>query len=597
MCGIAAIYNYRRPDAVDAAELARMSERMACRGPDGARSWRSDDGRAALAHRRLAIIDLSERGAQPMCGATGSHIVTFNGEIYNYKELRAALESKGHRFTSNSDTEVLLQLYAEKGDAMVHDLGGMFAFALWDAAKQGLFIARDPFGIKPLYYADDGRCFRVASEVKSLLAGGRIDTSAEPAGHVGFFLLGSVPEPFTLYKGIRALPAGSTLWVSEHGPESVKQYADVSDMLRDAESTSSRMSATFAQEELCSAVVDTVRRHLVADVDVGVFLSSGLDSTTLAAVASELGGSLRTVTLGFDEFRGTPADETPLAEAVARQYNTNHTTVWVTREDFLAARDRVVERMDQPTIDGVNTFFVAQAAASTGLKVALSGLGGDELFGGYSSFRDVPRIVGTFGRLPGVATVGRQLRRITAPILSRFTSPKYASLLEYGSEWGGAYLLRRSLYLPWELPSVLDRDLVRAGLHDLHIDEELNDTVNGITSTRSKVSALEASWYMRNQLLRDADWASMSSSLEVRVPLVDWTFWKRVTTLIGSTRSSIDKAALAGVPRIPLPQSVLSRPKTGFTIPVRDWLLHDRDDGYGGRGLRGWARFVYERAA
>jgi asparagine synthase (glutamine-hydrolysing) len=388
------------------------------------------------------------------------------------------------------------------------------------------------------------------------------------------------------------------MWVSGNGASPVTTYADVSAILRSSEGAISKpMKIGDARNELRLAVEDTVRRHLVADVDVGVFLSAGLDSATLASVASQLGGSLRTVTLGFDEFRGTPADETPLAEAVARAYRANHRTVWVRRDDFIDARDALLSRMDQPSIDGVNTYFVARAAASTGLKVALSGLGADELFGGYSSFREIPRLVRVVGRIPGVGAFGRAIRVISAPIVSRMTSPKYASVFEYGGDFASAYLLRRGLYMPWELKSVLDPDLVRTGLGDLGIGDRLAATVSGIADGRSKVSALESSWYMRNQLLRDADWASMSSSLEVRVPFVDWEFWKRVTPLIAATKGAIDKMTLASTPARPLPPAVLSRAKTGFSIPVRAWLLHEENGDYRGRGLRGWARFVYDRVA
>jgi asparagine synthase (glutamine-hydrolysing) len=205
--------------------------------------------------------------------------------------------------------------------------------------------------------------------------------------------------------------------------------------------------------------------------------------------------------------------------------------------------------------------------------------------------------VGLLGRIPGVGAIGKSLRLLSAPFVKRMTSPKYASVLEYGGDWDGAYLLRRGLYMPWELPSVLDADLVREGLRDLAIHRRLDATVSGIADVRAKVSALEASWYMRNQLLRDADWASMSSSLEVRVPFVDWEFWRRVTPLIAATQGGIDKTSLATTPKRPLPAAVLTRPKTGFTIPVRDWLPHDENGDYRGRGLRGWARYVYERAA
>ena len=221
MCGLAGIFAYKdsAPD-VDRAELLRIRDHMTARGPDGAGVWYADNGRIGLAHRRLSIIDLSERGAQPMRSADRRYVITFNGEIYNYRALRAEIESRGRVFHSESDTEVLLHLYAEKGAAMLQDLRGMFAFAIWDDASGQLFLARDPYGIKPLYYADDGATLRIASQVKALQAGGAISGKQDPAGLAGFLLLGSVPEPFTVLRAVRALPAGSWLMADGAGPAS-----------------------------------------------------------------------------------------------------------------------------------------------------------------------------------------------------------------------------------------------------------------------------------------------------------------------------------------------------------------------------------------
>ena len=595
MCGIAAIFAYH-PNAadVDSQELGRIRDHMIARGPDGSGEWYSLDRRVGLAHRRLAIIDLSESGAQPMSGEGGQLVISFNGEIYNYRELRGDLERKGRVFRSQSDTEVLLHLYAEKGEAMVHDLRGMYAFAIWDARRCGLFLARDPFGIKPLYFADDGRSFRVASQVKALLAGGGVDTSPDAAGHVGFFLWGHVPEPHSLYQGIRALPAGSSLWVDGKG-KNVSRFCCIADILAKAEASANNAPAVSEQETLRAALKDTVRHHLIADVPVGVFLSSGMDSTTLAALASEEGGQLRTVTLGFAEFKGTLKDETVLAEQVARHYAAEHQTVWVTRSDFASHRDRLFAAMDQPSIDGVNTYFVSMAARRASLKVALSGLGGDELFGGYPSFRQVPRMAATlrvFNRFPGF---GKAARIVAAPVLKRLTSPKYAGLLEYGGSCGGAYLLRRGLFMPWELPELMDGEMVRRGWQELQPLLRLEETVNGLRSPRAQVSALESCWYMRNQLLRDSDWASMAHSLEVRVPFVDLTLWKSVAPLIAG-RNPVTKQAMVRTPLKPLPSQVLNRRKTGFFIPVREWLMDGTTASDAKeRGLRPWARMVHSR--
>src|SRR5438094_6190274 len=336
MCGIAGIYAYHyAANAVDRAELRRIRDHMAARGPDGLGEWYSSDERLGFAHRRLTIIDLSERGAQPMASADGKLVITFNGEIYNYRQLRASLEAKGRIFHSQTDTEVLLHLYAERGEAMVHDLRGMFAFGLWDADKNALLLARDPYGIKPLYYADDGWTFRFASQVKALLAGGKVSRNQEPAGWVGFCLLGSVPEPFTTYQEIRALPAGSTLWVNRVGIRETKQYFSIADAYCRAEVASAPAKIEDLQLAARQALLDSVRHHLVADVPVGAFLSSGIDSGALVGLMRDAGQQdIQTVTLSFAEFRGKHEDEAPLAAEIAARYGAQHTIRVVTEDEF-----------------------------------------------------------------------------------------------------------------------------------------------------------------------------------------------------------------------------------------------------------------------
>ncbi len=589
MCGLAGHFAYgRNAPPADSAALALAADAMAPRGPDGRGSWRSDDGRFALAHLRLAIIDLGASGAQPMVSADGRYVVVQNGEIYNFRALRRELEAEGRVFVSQSDTEVLLHLYARDGEAMVERLRGMYAFAIWDNERRGLFLARDPYGIKPMYYADDGKNLRFASQVKALLAGGGIDTSPAPAGHVGFFIFGYVPEPETLYRGIRALPAGHTLWIDGDGPRVPRRFFDVGEELRRAAEGGARPPDA---ELLREALVDSVAHHLVSDVPVGVFLSSGLDSTTIAALAAEHENEgIRTITLGFDEYKGTPVDETELAAEVAQQCGAIHDVRWVRRDDFAGEVEHILAAMDQPTIDGVNTYFVSKAAAEAGLKVAMSGLGGDELFGGYPSFRDIPRVVAALGPLRHAPWLGRGIRVVTEPVIRRLRSPKYAGVLEYGSRPGDAYLLYRAMFMPWELPRVLDADLVREGWRELKALVRLEATIDGLTTPRAMISALESSWYMRSQLLRDSDWAGMAHSLEIRVPLVDAELLRRVAPLITGPLPA-DKRNMAAAPRTPLPDSVLDRPKTGFLVPVRDWLAADA--GVTERGLRGWARMVY----
>jgi asparagine synthase (glutamine-hydrolysing) len=598
MCGIAAIFVYNNSvPAVNEGELVSIRDYMKQRGPDGAGLWLDPQRRCGLGHRRLSIIDLSDAGGQPMISADGKIVVVFNGEIFNYRELRMELEGQGCRFRSTSDTEVLLHLYQREGRDMCRHLRGMFAFAIWDDVRQGLLLARDPFGIKPLYLADDGKTMRVASQVKALLAGGKIDSTPDAAGQVGFFLWGNIPEPYTFHKAIRSLPAGSTLWVGTNGKRESKSFCSVSDTLAQAENNSHPDSRTGL--DLASALRDSVAHHLIADVPVGVFLSSGLDSTTLAALAAEQGGVLRTVTLGFEEFRGLPDDETPLAELVASRYGARHQTIWITRRDFQDEVERIFHAMDLPTRDGVNTYFVSLAAKRAGLKVALSGLGGDELFGGYSSFCQVPRTANTLAFFQPGNSFGRAFRVVSAPVLKRFTSPKYAGLLEYGGSYAGAYLLRRGMFMPFELPEFLDPDMVREGWNELQTLACLDATIAGLHSPRARMSALEMNWYMRGQLLRDSDWASMAHSLEIRVPLVDLELLRAVAPTLAANPPT--KRDMADAPRTKLPSEILNRPKTGFRVPVQDWMLPESPDRNiqktkpADLALRGWSKHVYRR--
>lgn len=594
MCGIAGIFHYRQPARpVNTDELLKIREAMHSRGPDGHGVWISDKKHVGLAHRRLSIIDLSTRGAQPMAAHDGSLRVVFNGEIYNYRELRSELQAKGYCLHSNSDTEVLLYLYHEHGPEMVQALRGMYAFAIWDEKNMGLFLARDPFGIKPLYYSDNGSAIKFASQVKALLKCKEIDTTPQPAGHVGFLLWGYVPEPFTLYKGIRALPAGSTLWIDETGSHDLNIFFNISDELARAGDLA-LVSHEEVQQRLGAALRDSVRYHLIADVDVGVFLSSGLDSTTLAGLAAEVGsGALRTITLGFNEYSGTENDETPLAEEVAERYGTSHQTRWISRVEFQADLDNLLHAMDQPTIDGVNTYFVSKVAAQTGLKVAMSGLGGDELFRGYPSFKDIPHSIRATRAVRYIPWLGKAFRWFSAPVLKHFTSPKYAGLLEYGDSYGGAYLLRRGLFMPWELADILDGEMAQKGWRDLQPLVCLQETIREIGLDHLKVSTLEITWYLRNQLLRDADWAGMAHSLEIRVPLVDLELMRHLAPLL-ALRTPPTKRDMASAPTIPLPNEVLNRPKTGFSVPVREWLLGNASSMVAGRGLRGWALKLYD---
>jgi asparagine synthase (glutamine-hydrolysing) len=573
MCGINGVYAFHyAANPIHTDELRRSRDAMATRGPDAAGLWVSSDHRVGFGHRRLSIIDLSVAGAQPMSSTDGRFVITFNGEIYNHIALRRQLEARGHVFRSRSDTEVLLHLYAAIGPEMVRDLRGMFAFAIWDAERRNLVLARDPYGIKPLFYADDGWTLRFASQVKALVAGGGVSKERDSAGQVGFYLFGSVPEPFTMYRAIRALPAGATVLVDKLGAHEPQRYHSIAKVYRDAERR--KEPTADAGARFRAALLDSVDHHLVADVPVGAFLSSGIDSSALVGLMRDAGQQeIQTVTLCFEEFRGRPEDEAPLAAQVARVYGASHTTRIVSEGEFRDDLPRILEAMDQPSIDGINTWFVAKAARELGLKVAISGLGGDELLGSYPSFRDLPRWARRFGIATSTPFVGRLARMVARPVVATLgVNPKAAGLLEYGGRYAGGYLLRRGLFMPWELGRLLERDVVEQGLRRLAplslIEGELTPTP---LSSTARVSSLESGLYMRNQLLRDTDWASMAHSLEVRTPLVDSKLLATASAIVAATGTAPTKSLLAEAPSLPLPGAVITRARTGFTTPVAEW--------------------------
>jgi asparagine synthase (glutamine-hydrolysing) len=605
MCGINGIFSFgSAAPPIDREELLRTREAMIARGPDAAGTWVSADGRAGLASRRLAILDLSPAGSQPMAGEGGRVQLVINGEIYNFRQLRAALEAAGCRFRGSGDTEVVLALYLRLGEAMLPRLRGMFALAVWDerpGRPRRLLLARDVMGIKPLYYSPGstgsaataaGGQLRFASQVKALEAGGAISREVDPAGLAGFLLWGSVPEPWTIRRAVRALPAGHLLIVEEGRAGEPRPFALLAGKAGSApiagaaDLDPATASADAANPE--AAIEASVEAHLVSDVPVAIFLSAGLDSGLIAALARRhLPEPPATFTLGFDVLAGTQRDEMPLAAEVARRLGTRHVERRLTREDFVRLWPAALAAMDQPSIDGFNTFAVSRAAHEAGLKVVLSGLGGDELFGSYPSFADVPRgarAARWARRVPGLTAAWPALAARLAP-----GRPKLAGLLRHGATLPGSYFLRRALFLPEELPALMGAEAAAAGLaaYDpvadagklLHGIDDMAATAAGDRGPAAgawlAVQLMESSQYMRNQLLRDSDWASMACSVELRVPLVDAQLHRQLAAGGFQPARRLGKAALVRRLAPELPAALWRRPKTGFYIPVLEWLRPD----------------------
>ncbi len=585
MCGLVGAF-WRAGDEVADESVRAALARMARRGPDGEGAWR-DEG-VALGHRRLAIIDLDPRAVQPMHSIDGRYAIVYNGEIYNYRELRRELEAQGTPFRTTSDTEVILALFADRGEAMLPRLHGMFAFVIWDRLTRRAFAARDPYGIKPLYYAETAQGTLVASQVKALLATGLVSREPDVHGQAGFWLLGSVPEPRTWFREIRAMPAGHSAWIEQGRVAAPKRWWDIGDAWRGA--PSGRIPDVEVREGVRSALRESVARHLVADVPVGVFLSGGIDSGALAGLMVEGGArALEGVTLAYDEFAGRPEDEAPVAARIAAHYGIRHHVRRVTRDEFVSDLPRILDAMDQPSIDGINTWYASKAAAENGLKVVVSGVGGDELFQGYASFRQLPRLVAArrvVGSIPG-STAAMQWwadRRS-----ERTGNHRWHHLPEWSRSISGAWWLRRSLFGPEDLAGLMGDDAAAEALRDFDADRYVQAMSGPLPGdARLALGQIESTTYLRNQLLRDSDWASMDHSVELRTPLVDAWLLEQVKACLPSFERFRNKDVLARAPANPLPEDVIRRPKTGFGIPVAR-LLAERKPGAGDLGSRGWA--------
>jgi asparagine synthase (glutamine-hydrolysing) len=407
MCGLIALFTESPlPQAPADAALVRLSRR----GPDREGRWQEEG--VYLGHRRLAILDLDARAAQPMHSGCGRYVIVFNGEIYNYRSLRADLEARGVAFRTTSDTEVILALFSREGEAMLPRLHGMFAFVIWDCLEQKAFAARDPYGIKPLYVAQVKGGVALASQVKALLATGLVDTAPDPVGQAGFWMLGSVPEPHTWYRDIQSLRAGHCLCVEAGEARRQRCWHDIAKAWREAAHAS---AAALPEAELRArvraALVESVDRHLVSDVPVGVFLSGGIDSGAVAGLMQERGAtSLLGVTIAYDDYAGRNEDEAPAAAQIARHYGIRHHVRRVSQVEFIDDLPRILDAMDQPSIDGINTWYASKAVAEQGLKVVVSGVGGDELFLGYESFWLLPPLATAWrwlSTVPGLTALAR----------------------------------------------------------------------------------------------------------------------------------------------------------------------------------------------
>jgi asparagine synthase (glutamine-hydrolysing) len=578
MCGIGGFFGKARPDAEEL--VGRLSAKLAHRGPDdeGMESFapRMDSRKiVSLVHRRLSIIDLSSLGHQPMRDNETGNWIVYNGETYNYRELGLELQAKGVALASQSDTEVLLKLYRLEGRKFLNRLQGMFALALWDDAEGELMLAVDPIGIKPLYYWADGGNVLFASEVRALLATGLIRRNLDVAGLEGYLSYGAVQAPHTAVSGVLALLPGTYVVVRSDcridGPHAYwrPQFCPADGPPHD------RKKLVGEVREILATVV---RQHLVSDVPLGVFLSGGIDSSAIAALMSSAQrDSVHTFSVIFAEKEFSEAE---YSRDIARRYSAQHTEVCLSEGDLLGMLPDSLRAMDQPTADGTNVYVVSQAVREAGVKAALSGQGGDELFGGYTTFR-AGRRAKRWG--PAVSAVPAALRREVARQWSmvagrRIVPHKASQFLESPGDGLSTYCLLRQLY-----PESTRRALFPAGASartrdglPLHIHEELREHA-GALDVVNGVSLFELRTYLANMLLRDGDFMSMAHGLEVRVPFLDKRIVEYMAGIPGRQKLAwrMNKPLLVRAMGELLPPAIHRRPKQGFNLPFEHWFRNE----------------------
>ena len=571
MCGIAGLVRFDRAlTPEDVAAVRSMADSQIHRGPDGAGMFQ--DGQAVLGHRRLAIIDLSAAGHQPMSNEDGSVWISYNGEIYNFGDLRAELVGR-HCFRSSTDTEVLLHGYEQWGiEGLLERLRGMFAFALWEPGNRRLTLARDRLGIKPLYYHHGNGSVAFASEVRALLRSGIVPDAADPEALPQFLLFGSVPSPLTTAKAVRNLPPGHYAVATDGGVD-LRKYWDLGcpDARRPAPNAGKR-----ALEELKARLERAVREHLISDVPLGVFLSGGVDSAAIVALASRARKDQRltTLTLAFGE-KGF--DESQDALRIAHRFNTHHHELLVTGEDFAQEMPLFLAGMDQPTNDGVNTWFVSKAARQCGLTVVLSGLGGDEVFWGYGHYRrtaDGAPARRVLECLPGFARRGLIAGASAYGDLRGQGKWKRLSALKNGVTAEAMYYSFRGFFSPPQAGRLLGLSgAERNRMMERAVSELRPAGSNGFFDP-ANMNRIEMKRYLQDQLLRDTDVFSMAHSIEVRVPFLDHELVECAAALPARVKldAAVNKPALVRAVQDAAVTEAGSRPKMGFTFPMDQWM-------------------------
>lgn len=574
MCGIAGLINFDNQPASETS-LRKMADIIRHRGPDDEGFY--IDGNVGLGHRRLSIIDLSPNGHQPMTNEDGSVWIVFNGEIYNYKSVNEVLQTRGHVFRSNCDTETIIHAYEEFGVECVHHLRGMFSFAIWDRKRKKLFAAVDRLRIKPLYYTTAGNTFLFASELKSILASGLAKANLNYEAIHHYLSLQAVPVPMTIYENIYTLPGGHTLEISD-GQVKVARYWDIP-----SDGSAEIHDEAFYKKRLRDLLFEAVELRLMSDVPLGAFLSGGIDSTTIVAIMSQLiNEPVRTFSIGYD-VGGSDYDDTYYAKLVSKQFRTEHKVQSVSAGDVLSHLPDFLYYLDQPSSDAINSYFVSKLAAED-VTVVLCGQGGDELFAGYSSFRLLQKFMerdAQWERLPAVVrnSVAFSLKNLPKGLRAVPPVQKLDRFLnEYGSFLKKYARIRMELYESEK--RAIYSDYFSAQLNGADTNKIYEGYYRNLpeqVDALNKVAYLDLKTHLGDILMRDVDVMSMAFSLETRVPLIDHKLVEFASAIPASLKlkNGASKYIFIEAIRDLLPAEVVQRKKLGFNFPFAIWLRNE----------------------
>ena len=593
MCGINGVYNYLNRSINIRLIVEKINKIQFLRGPDDNGLWQSNCKKLCLGHTRLSIIDLTKNAHQPFISKDEKYIITFNGEIYNYKELKNELIKKNVYFKSNSDTEVILEAYKFWGIEFVKKLRGMFAFAIWDDLKKKLILARDPFGIKPLYYSNKNGVYYFASQVKSLLSINNIGTEYSNAGITSFYLWGNMQEPFTLYKDIKSIPIGSCIIIDKSGNEKINKYADIKNPILNKKPLYFK-NENEKQEYLYDAINETVNVHQISDVPITLLLSSGTDSNViLSTINDENKKNCSALTLNFN-YKGNK-DEVYLAKKSALLNKIHHDVLEISEDEFSSLIEEFFSKMDMPTNDGFNNYLVSYLAKKNNSKIITSGIGGDELFSGYPSFEIIPKIGKMLKFIPDVQLLKLINKNIFYPFLKKNKlKTKYSGILDYGRNISSSFFLVRSLFLPNEVKEIISDNSFKLGFEELNLFDNCKNDIEELADEKLSIMHLEIKYYLCSKLLRDSDWASMAHSVELRTPFVDWVFFNKIIPLLKADKN-INKISTLNCVKKRIPSEIFNRKKTGFAIPHDKYLKHFSVTKKFNNSFRDWSLLSYKK--